>query len=107
MKIQTLKIEDLNLVTNAAESNFRKDLHFFVQYIQTHIVKRAARGNEINKTDMSKITKNISFLPPVRREQSDWVNFIDWLARCRKDFTRWKTCKVFKGSGEYPALSCI
>ena len=80
MKIQTLKIEDLNLVTNAAESNFRKDLHFFVQYIQTHIVKRAARGNEINKTDMSKITKNISFLPPVRREQSDWVNFIDWLA---------------------------
>lgn len=68
----------------ACEFDLRKDLHIYIDYIQSREVKRSVRGNKIPKADARRIAKQLSDTEALKdideQGESDWLDFIEDLA---------------------------
>ena len=84
--------------TYSCEFDLRKDLHVYIDYIQSREVKRSVRGNKIPKADARRIAKQLSDAEALKdideQGESDWLDFIEDLALALR-FTSYDT------NGEY------
>jgi len=80
------------------EFDVRKDLHVYLDYIQSREIKRSVRENKIPKADARRIAKQLSDAEALKdideQGESDWLDFIEELA-LGLGFTRYDT------QGEY------
>lgn len=80
------------------EFDVRKDLHVYLDYIQSREIKRSVRENKIPKADARRIAKQLSDTKALKdideQGESDWLDFIEELA-LGLGFTRYDT------QGEY------
>lgn len=80
--------------------DLKKDLHIFTEYVRDRTIKRSVRENKLPKADLNRLTKLISD-PLVQTDvaeygESDWLNFIDYLA-LRLKFIEYDTQGEYAG----------
>lgn len=101
MKIEPhtpIDVSELNVVINP--HRLRRDLHVFMDYIQSKDVKRAHRSNALSKADAKRLAKLMN--APDAVEQVDfngysvWVDLMDRMAR-RLQFVSYDTEGTYAG----------
>ena len=78
MKLESqtpIDVSGLRVVTNGRRP--RRDLHVFLDYIQSRSVKRAHRDNALSKTDSQRLAKLMS--APEALEQVNWYGYSVWV----------------------------
>lgn len=81
-ELKTTDVKDFEVFAN--DFDVRKDLHIFVSYVQSRLVKRTARGNHLPKADAKRLAKLMSD-PDAAHEvekggKASWVSYVDRLA---------------------------
>jgi len=97
-ELKTITVDDLEIHVNTFD--IRRDLHVFINYIRSRLVKRSVRGNNLPKPDarrLAKLMSNPHAIDDVENTQgSQWLNFIDDLA-LNLDFTDYDTEGEYRG----------
>ena len=91
-------INELSIFSN--QNDLRHDLHAYVEYVQDRDVKRLHRSNELNRSDLKRLSKLMSDSSIIEFVESygfsNWINYIDKLALLFK-FVKYDTEGIYAG----------
>jgi hypothetical protein len=77
IKLDSIKVSGLEIMTNSL--HLRRDMHIFIDYVRQRDVKRSYRGNNLSKTDATRLAKLMNNPLKAGTYHGTWIDFIDQL----------------------------
>ncbi|MDM8557785.1 hypothetical protein [Candidatus Parabeggiatoa sp. HSG14] len=99
IKLKPFDVTGLNIVSNSFK--LRRDIHLFINYIREHTIKRSYKGNNLSKSDATRLAKLMSN-PNALEELKErdyritWLDYIDSLV-LQLGFVNYNTKGVYVG----------
>ena len=82
LALNTVDVSSYDVFANNAD--LHHDLLTFIDYVSTRSIKRTARTNELQKSDLKELTKRFSLSASRnavdQEEANEWIGFVDYIA---------------------------